>query len=85
PQCILLDEPTAGLAPKAAKELYNEISRLKVDGITMILVDQNIREAIKLADYIYVIELGRVVEEGPKKVFEERVKELVRKWLTPIS
>ncbi len=51
----------------------------------MILVDQNIREAIKLADYIYVIELGRVVEEGPKKVFEERVKELVRKWLTPIS
>ncbi len=85
PQCILLDEPTVGLAPKVAKEIYGEIGRLKAEGITTILVDQNVREAITLADYLYILDLGRVAEEGPKGKFEGRMKELVRRWLTPIS
>ncbi len=85
PQCILFDEPTVGLAPKVAKEIYGEIGRLKAEGITTILVDQNVREAITLADHLYVLDLGRVVEEGPKGKFEGRMKELVRQWLTPIS
>ncbi|MFQ5838603.1 MAG: ABC transporter ATP-binding protein [Thermoplasmata archaeon] len=85
PKCILFDEPTVGLAPKVAKEISGEIGRLKADGITIVLVDQNVREAIMLADYLYVLDLGRVAEEGPKGSFEGRMKELVTQWLTPIG
>lgn len=85
PKTILLDEPTAGLAPKVAKEIYSEISRLKEKGLTMLLVDQNIRAAVQLADHIYVLEMGRVTLSGSKSELSIKVPDLVKSWLFQTS
>jgi branched-chain amino acid transport system ATP-binding protein len=82
---LLLDEPTAGLAPKVAREVYSEIARLKAMDLTVLLVDQNIRAAVELADKIYVLENGRVVVEGDRGELAARAPELVRGWLRQTS
>jgi len=78
PKLILVDEPTAGLALMLAREVYELLVQLKGEGITILLVDQNIRQAIKIADYVYVLELGRNRHEGPREEFEDLKKAL---WL----
>lgn len=78
PKLILVDEPTAGLAVMLAKEIYKLLVGLKNEGITVLLVDQNIRQAIEIADYVYVLELGRNRHEGPREAFGDLKKAL---WL----
>jgi branched-chain amino acid transport system ATP-binding protein len=78
PKLILVDEPTAGLAVTLAREIYNLLVGLKNEGITILLVDQNIRQAIRIADYVYVLELGRNRHEGPREDFDDLKKAL---WL----
>lgn len=78
PRLILVDEPTAGLAVMLANEIYQLLVNLKEEGITVLLVDQNIRQAIKIADYVYVLELGRNRHEGPREEFDDLKKAL---WL----
>ena len=78
PKVILVDEPTAGLAKMLAQDVYKLLVRLKEEGITILLVDQNIRQAIKIADYVYVLELGRNRHEGPRDSFDDLKKAL---WL----
>jgi branched-chain amino acid transport system ATP-binding protein len=78
PRLILVDEPTAGLAVMLANEIYQLLVDLKNEGITVLLVDQNIRQAIKIADYVYVLELGRNRHEGPREEFDDLKKAL---WL----
>ena len=78
PRLILVDEPTAGLALMLAQEMYTLLMQLKGEGTTILLVDQNIRQAIKIADYVYVLELGRNRHEGPREEFEDLKKAL---WL----
>ncbi|MDX1688307.1 MAG: ABC transporter ATP-binding protein [Candidatus Promineifilaceae bacterium] len=78
PKLILVDEPTAGLAVMLANEIYQLLVDLKKEGITVLLVDQNIRQAIKIADYVYVLELGRNRHEGPREAFDDLKKAL---WL----
>ncbi len=66
PKLILVDEPTAGLAKMLSQEVYDMLTDLRDDdGLTIILVDQEIRQALKIADYVYVLELGRNRFEGP--------------------
>ena len=76
PKLILVDEPTAGLAILLARDIYNLLVELKNDGITVLLVDQNIRQAIGIADYVYVLELGRNRFDGPPEEFEDLQKTL---------
>jgi branched-chain amino acid transport system ATP-binding protein len=64
PAVMLVDEPTAGLAKLLSEEVYQMLVGLKESGITIILVDQEIRQALKIADYVYVLELGRNKYEG---------------------
>ena len=78
PKLILVDEPTAGLAIMLARQVYDLLIRLKEEGITILLVDQNIRQAINIADYVYVLELGRNRHEGPREEFDDLKKAL---WL----
>jgi branched-chain amino acid transport system ATP-binding protein len=78
PKLILVDEPTAGLAVILSNEIYQLLVGLKNEGITVLLVDQNIRQAIKIADYVYVLELGRNRHEGPREEFGDLKKAL---WL----
>jgi branched-chain amino acid transport system ATP-binding protein len=78
PKLILVDEPTAGLAIMLAREMYDLLIQLKEEGITILLVDQNIRQAISISDYVYVLELGRNRHEGPREEFDDLRKAL---WL----
>jgi branched-chain amino acid transport system ATP-binding protein len=77
PKLLLLDEPSLGLAPVLITEVYRAFQRLKEEGRTILLVEQNARAALSLADYGYVLETGRLVVEGPTQ--ELRDSELVRK------
>ncbi|HEY8486266.1 MAG TPA: ABC transporter ATP-binding protein [Limnochordales bacterium] len=81
PQVILLDEPSAGLAPVVADWVYQEVGRLRDEGRTVLLVDQNVRAAVELADYIYTLEFGRKQLEGGREDFESRLADVVRAWL----
>ncbi|MFN2142643.1 MAG: ABC transporter ATP-binding protein, partial [Candidatus Promineifilaceae bacterium] len=76
PKLILVDEPTAGLAVTLSREIYDLLVGLKNEGITILLVDQNIRQAIRIADYVYVLELGRNRHEGPREEFDDLKKTL---------
>lgn len=64
PKVVLLDEPSMGLAPVVAKEVFSIISRLKAEGITLLLVEQFAASALDVADRAYVMERGRIVIEG---------------------
>ena len=67
PQILMLDEPSLGLAPKLVDEVLDTVRRLKQQGMTILLVEQNVREALDLADRGYVIQTGRMVREGGGK------------------
>ena len=70
PSVILVDEPTAGLAKLLSAEVYQMLVDLRdKDGLTILLVDQEIRQALRNADYVYVLELGRNKFEGPASEF----------------
>ncbi len=74
PEVILVDEPTAGLAKLLSEEVYEMLVNLRDEGLTILLVDQEIREALKIADYVYVLELGRNKFEGPPSEFTDLEK-----------
>ena len=75
PKVILVDEPTAGLAKLLSEEVYEMLTRLRdEEGIPIVLVDQEIRQALKIADYVYVLELGRNKFEGPVEEFTDLKK-----------
>jgi ABC-type branched-subunit amino acid transport system ATPase component len=64
PRLLLLDEPALGLAPAMTREVFAHIARLKAEAATILHVEQNVAEALALADRAYVIESGRVVKAG---------------------
>lgn len=64
PKLLMLDEPSLGLAPKIIGELFETIVRLKDEGITILLVEQNAFAALEVSDYAYVLENGVVALEG---------------------
>jgi branched-chain amino acid transport system ATP-binding protein len=79
PKLLLLDEPSQGLAPLLVREVFSVISRMRREGISILLVEQNVRMAVGIADRAYVLDDGRMVYEGPAAEFardEERVREL---------
>jgi branched-chain amino acid transport system ATP-binding protein len=65
PKVLMLDEPSLGLAPILVDEVLDTVRQLKKEGISILLVEQNVREALFLADRGYVLQTGRIVEEGP--------------------
>ena len=65
PRLLLLDEPSLGLAPKIVKQIFDLVASIRTSGTAILLVEQNVRGALKVADYGYVMEGGRVVLEGP--------------------
>jgi len=80
PKLMLMDEPSAHLAPKVVKEVYKEIKRLKNEGVTILLVDQNVESAVSVADYVYVLKESRIVDEGCGSEFRRKLKELIKGW-----
>lgn len=81
PSLVLIDEPGAGLAPIFVEEVYQEIVRLRDEGRGVLLVDQNVKKAVEIADYVYTLELGRNKAEGPPHDFSRDLAGVVRGWL----
>jgi branched-chain amino acid transport system ATP-binding protein len=64
PKLLLLDEPSMGLAPRLVVDIFHTISRLRHEGLTILVVEQNARAALKIADRGYVLETGRIILQG---------------------
>jgi branched-chain amino acid transport system ATP-binding protein len=71
PGLILFDEPSQGLAPKVVQDVMHTITRLKAEGIAVLLVEQNVQTALAVSDRVYVMDLGRIVHEGPAAALME--------------
>lgn len=67
PKLLLLDEPSLGLAPMIVKDIFEIIKKIKKSGRTIFLVEQNAYQTLKIADYVYVLELGKIKTEGTGK------------------
>jgi branched-chain amino acid transport system ATP-binding protein len=67
PKVLMLDEPSLGLAPLVVKEIFRTITQLRATGVSILLIEQNARAALEVADYGYVLETGAVALEGPAK------------------
>ena len=65
PDLLMLDEPSLGLAPLVVKEIFRTIEGLRATGVTILLVEQNARAALEVADHGYVLEMGEIALEGP--------------------
>lgn len=65
PEVLLMDEPSLGLAPLVVSEVMRVIGSLRELGLTVLLVEQNVRQVLKVTDRTYVLELGKLVKEGP--------------------
>ena len=65
PRLLMLDEPSLGLAPLVVREIFHVIDRLRATGVSILLVEQNARAALQVADYGYVLETGQITLEGP--------------------
>jgi branched-chain amino acid transport system ATP-binding protein len=65
PKLLMLDEPSLGLAPLIVREIFNIIERLRQQGTSILLIEQNARAALEVADHGYVLETGSIALEGP--------------------
>ena len=75
PKILLLDEPSLGLAPLIVRDIFNIVETLNKQGVTVVLVEQNAKQSLKIANYAYVLEVGSISMEGPAEELlrDERV------------
>jgi branched-chain amino acid transport system ATP-binding protein len=71
PKLLMLDEPSLGLAPKISREVYKALSQISSAGTTILLVEQNAKMALKIANFGYIMESGRIVLEGTAEELQE--------------
>lgn len=64
PKVLLLDEPSLGLAPLIVKSIFQTVKRIAEEGVTVLMVEQNARQSLLIADYAYVLELGKIKSQG---------------------
>ncbi|MBP2669886.1 MAG: livF 1, partial [Deltaproteobacteria bacterium] len=76
PKLLLLDEPTLGLAPLLVADIFRIVREINASGTTILLVEQNVRQALKVSSHAYVLETGRIVLSGPsaRLAEEPRIK-----------
>ncbi|HWA46434.1 MAG TPA: ABC transporter ATP-binding protein [Hypericibacter adhaerens] len=90
PKILVLDEPSQGLAPLIVQEVFRVVKSMRQEGISVLLVEQNVRAAVEIADRAYVLDDGKVVFSGPAAEFakdEQRVRALAgasaEEWAPP--
>ena len=78
PRLLMMDEPSLGLAPVLVQDIFNTIRRLNADGMAILLIEQNAKAALQLADYGYVLETGSVALSGtgPELLADDRVRQV---------
>src|SRR3989344_1154099 len=72
PSLLMLDEPSLGLSPKLQKEVFETIKKLRNDGIAILIVEQNAKKAIEIADKTYLLENGEVVLKGGREILKNK-------------
>ena len=81
PRLCLIDEPSIGLSPKIAEEVFEWIRLFAERGMAILLVDHNVRRVVALSAYVYVLSLGEIAAEGRPEDFQGDLHEQVRAWL----
>jgi len=81
PRLCLIDEPSIGLAPKVAEEVYQWINLFAAEKMAILLVDHNVRRVVKMSSYIYVLSLGEITAKGKPEDFAGDLHEQVKSWL----
>lgn len=77
PQFLLLDEPSLGLSPKMAKEIFEKIVEIKNEGVAVLIVEQNAKQAVDIADRTYILENGKIVMQGNKDILKnEKIRDI---------
>jgi len=72
PELLLLDEPSLGLTPKVVKEIFEKIKEINKEGVSVIIVEQNARKAVEIADKTYILEDGRVALKGGREILKDK-------------
>ena len=72
PKLLLLDEPSLGLSPLAMKEIFEKIVEINKDGVSVMIVEQNAKQAVEIAHKTYILESGKIVLEGGKNIFNNK-------------
>lgn len=81
PRLCLIDEPSIGLAPKVAEEVYHWINLFAAEKMAILLVDHNVRRVVRMSSYIYVLSLGEITAQGKPEDFAGDLHEQVKGWL----
>jgi branched-chain amino acid transport system ATP-binding protein len=81
PRLCLIDEPSIGLSPILAEEVFRWIAKFAQAGMGILLIDHNVRRVVKMSDRIHVLSLGRITAAGGREDFEGDLHEQVRQWL----
>jgi branched-chain amino acid transport system ATP-binding protein len=77
PELLLLDEPSLGLSPKASQEVFEKVKEINSEGVRIIIVEQNVRQAIEISDRVYVLESGTISLKGDKNIINnKKIKEI---------
>ncbi|MBU0456878.1 MAG: ABC transporter ATP-binding protein, partial [Nanoarchaeota archaeon] len=72
PELLLLDEPSLGLSPKMTKEVFKKIKEIHKEGVSIIIVEQNAKQAMEIADKTYVLESGKIALQGGKEILKNK-------------
>jgi branched-chain amino acid transport system ATP-binding protein len=77
PKLLLLDEPSLGLAPLVVADIFRTIKQINQEDTTVLLVEQNVKQAMKVSHFAYVLETGKIVLQGPSRdlLQEPKIKE----------
>lgn len=78
PKLLMIDEPSVGLQPNIVTEIYDLLTKIARKGTTILIVDQNIMKALEISEYMYMLDVGEVKKCGPKKEFEEEIRDLIK-------
>jgi branched-chain amino acid transport system ATP-binding protein len=77
PKLLLIDEPSAGLMPSLCANVYEKLTKMNKGGISILLVDQRIQEAVEIADYVYMINVGENAADGTGTFFQENLEKIL--------
>jgi ABC-type branched-subunit amino acid transport system ATPase component len=78
PRLLLVDEPSAGLSPRLSEQVYAQLLAAQAQGVTILLVDQNIAKAVEVSGYLYMLEMGQVRRAGPRHDFADQLRDIIR-------
>jgi branched-chain amino acid transport system ATP-binding protein len=82
PRVLLVDEPSLGLSPQAADNVFAALARLRSEGLTILLAEQNVYAALEVADHVYILDRGSIVADGPPRMLSTLHQ--LRDYLDPV-